>query len=278
MELNFMILRSLTFIIAKEAMVLPSAILVLLISSSTLIVTAVTHNILRIAGGENTTIYKYPHSLFLKLDCGVYPRCGGSVLTQDILLTAATCFVNCKEPLNTKVMEVSMGDDYEEFGQIRKIVDFVVHEKHTGAKLANDIALGKVDIPMRLGDNVRRIILMKSPPYEPAFVAGWGSISAYEEPSKYLKHMPQHFVNIDECHKAFGPNRIADGTFCMENENSRPFEGDSGAALVVNDYIQIGIVSWGDMKKSYGKIIYTNISYHFDWISDNAKKLYCKRF
>ncbi|XP_063376839.1 trypsin eta-like [Cydia fagiglandana] len=174
-------------------------------------------------------------------------------------------------------MEVTMGDDYEELGQVRKIIDFIVHEKHTGAKLANDIALGKVDRPMRLGDNLQRIILMKTPPsYESAYVAGWGAINDKEEPSNYLKHMRQHLVNIEECHKVFGPNRIAEGTFCMEDENSRAFQGDTGAALVVNNYIQIGLVSWGHMKKSYSKIIYTNISYHFDWINETARNLYCR--
>ncbi|KAJ8726596.1 hypothetical protein PYW07_001294 [Mythimna separata] len=51
--------------------------------------------------------------------------------------------------------------------------------------------------------------------------------------------------------------------------------GDSGSALVVRGYIQIGLVSYKMPDVSRSLVVYTNTGYFYDWIKKISKKLYC---
>lgn len=54
------------------------------------------------------------------------------------------------------------------------------------------------------------------------------------------------------------------------------FRGDSGSALIVRRYIQIGLVSYKKPHISKSDIVYTDIGYYYDWIVTNAKELLCQ--
>ncbi|PZC81238.1 hypothetical protein B5X24_HaOG213339 [Helicoverpa armigera] len=67
------------------------------------------------------------------------------------------------------------------------------------------------------------------------------------------------------------------GTLCAQNRNLNSYasRGDSGSALVVRGYIQIGIVSYKVPKISRSLVVYTDTGYFYDWITHNTKRLYC---
>lgn len=51
--------------------------------------------------------------------------------------------------------------------------------------------------------------------------------------------------------------------------------GDSGSALVYREFHQIGIVSF--KVKSYPALmVYTNVTYYYQWIQTKSDQLYCK--
>ncbi|XP_028155775.1 uncharacterized protein LOC114349562 [Ostrinia furnacalis] len=66
------------------------------------------------------------------------------------------------------------------------------------------------------------------------------------------------------------------GTFCagVVSGPGNPDSGDSGSALVGKNHVQIGLVSY--KVSHYSLVMYTNVSYHFYWIRNNAQKLYCR--
>lgn len=51
--------------------------------------------------------------------------------------------------------------------------------------------------------------------------------------------------------------------------------GDSGSALIINKYVQIGIVSY--KTADYSLVVYTNVSYFYNWIKRAALKLFCRK-
>lgn len=52
--------------------------------------------------------------------------------------------------------------------------------------------------------------------------------------------------------------------------------GDSGSALVVRGYLQIGIVSHKISDVSASLIVYTDVPYYYNWISAASRALFCR--
>lgn len=135
-----------------------------------------------IVGGEMADINKHAHSAFLQIVCvtddAEKPRswiCCGSILNQKILLTAGHCLYGCT-PLSR--VKINLGDEHKDRGQINSMHSFMIHEEYNPQKNKNDICLVKVRKPLTLGKTVRRVALLRKPPYnEWGMVAGWGLIN-----------------------------------------------------------------------------------------------------
>ncbi|XP_028155776.1 mast cell protease 1A-like [Ostrinia furnacalis] len=152
--------------------------------------------------------------------------------------------------------------------------DFIIHEHYNGHTMANDIALVMATRALPLGNVVRRVILLNSAPkLKLAYVAGWGVMNYRDDVSLTLLEAVQELQPVSVC-KLMGP-RLR-GTFCagVVTGPGNPAEGDSGSALVGKNHVQIGLVSY--KVSHYSLVMYTNVSYHFYWIRNNAQKLYCR--
>lgn len=53
------------------------------------------------------------------------------------------------------------------------------------------------------------------------------------------------------------------------------FSGDSGDALIVKNYIQIGINSHKIKAVSNSLAVYTDVGYFYEWITTHAKMVFC---
>ncbi|XP_050670441.1 serine protease 42-like [Leptidea sinapis] len=65
---------------------------------------------------------------------------------------------------------------------------------------------------------------------------------------------------------------------CIDNQAPHHVQvtGDSGSALIVDDYIQVGIVSHKIPRASRSLTLYTDTSYYYDWIRDSVRFLHCR--
>ena len=132
-----------------------------------------------IVGGKNAKIENFPYSVFMARRCfevngdkGLPWVCGASIVNELMILTAAHCVGGCSHERRVSVFS----------GHIRKWKGFKstvetisIHPMFTVVTKGYDIALGKLKTPLIFGKNVKRIALMKQPPYfERAKVAGWG--------------------------------------------------------------------------------------------------------
>ncbi|XP_047987895.1 hypodermin-A-like [Leguminivora glycinivorella] len=212
--------------------------------------------------GIPSSIIDFPHSAYLAVQCNSrhgegYFSCGASIVNQAVLLTAGHCIIGCHKNIEAFAI---FGHDQKDRGTIEKVSRIIVHEHHAEGLLSNDIALLLLRKDLKFSCTVRRVALMRNPPnVEDAIVAGWGRVHELSyEVSNVLMSARQKILLPATC--LFTLNNPA-GTFCADSKPGMgfPASADSGSAIVINDFIQIGLVSYVDPHISKKITVYTNI-------------------
>ncbi|CAH4012602.1 unnamed protein product [Pieris brassicae] len=225
-----------------------------------------------VVGGEYAQIAQYPHSVFLDIYCGDSYICGGSLVTNQLVLTAAHCLSSCQSVRRDHII-IKYGHEVIDRMRTQSVRKFVKHRHYNDDTLVFDIAMVMARNAMQLGRFVKRVALMSKYPKQPSagYIAGWGVINSEQEESVVLKATVQKFQPNNVCSLL---GRLPVGTYCAGPITGRgaPDQGDSGSAFVIQGYIQIGIVSYKNPR--YSLVVYTNTTYHYDWILRTAKSDY----
>ena len=117
-----------------------------------------------------------------------YLICGGSIINEDTILTAAHCFEENVEENGISLKKLNtLPQDYfiyvgllkESAPPMRKyeIKNITVHENYVIKQFHNDIAIVKTMVKIAFSRNVKPICLPKAVPakYHKCFISGWGS-------------------------------------------------------------------------------------------------------
>lgn len=130
----------------------------------------------RIFGGYEAKPGQFPYQVSLRFyrePEGFGHFCGGSILTERFVLTAAHCVVNDLPKLSVLVGTHSK----ENFNKkdLHAVKRKFVHEEFSASKMSNDIALLELENPLHFNDTVQSI------PLNAEFVDGGvdGVISGY---------------------------------------------------------------------------------------------------
>ena len=240
-----------------------------------------------IVGGEDAEIQDYPYQVALLSTGGWgggYAYCGGSIINEYWILTAAHC-VQGESASNTAVR---MGSDanYASGGETYDAAEIIMHPNYNSNSMNNDIALIRLEDPISFNNSTQPVLLMCDPqvdlgvqdPGEMSWITGWGE----DEGTTNSTQLQVVGVPITTSSN-YGTNQI-DADMIMAGYSDGGYDscqGDSGGPMVVlaadgQTYLQSGVVSWGYGCAEAGYPgVYSRVSYFIDWICDNTDGAVC---
>ncbi|XP_045422639.1 coagulation factor X-like isoform X1 [Lemur catta] len=207
--------------------------------------------------------------------------CGGTILSEFYVLTAAHCLHQAKR------FTVRVGDrntEKEEGGETAHEVEVVVkHNKFVRETYDYDIAVLRLKTPIVFRVNVAPACLPEKDWAESTLmtqktgiVSGFGRTHEKGRPSSTLKMLEVPYVDRNSC-KLSSSFTITQNMFCAgyDAQPEDACQGDSGGPHVTrfkDTYFVTGIVSWGEgcaRKGKYG--VYTKVATFLKWISKSMK-------
>jgi hypothetical protein len=247
----------------------------------------------KVVGGVDVDIKDYPWQIALTSSPSGSGFCGGSIIGDSWVLTAAHC-VNGDNPgglyirCGASASFASGGDSYS-------VNQIIVHPNYSGNSY--DFALVEINGEFSYNENVQKIDLIDEGEIAAgvqdggvmATITGWGTTSSGGSLASVLQMVEAPIVENDvACGSATDSNGNSGQYPCSSldatmicagdliNGGEDACQGDSGGPLAVRSsdnsrWLLIGATSWG-----YGcaDVIYpgvwSKVSYVLDWITDNA--------
>lgn len=210
---------------------------------------------LRIVGGGETTIDRYPFQVLITANGG-QPSCGGSLIHPMIILTAAHCLVDSEGDRGSWDGAIT-GRTQTGFGGERlEISGFGVAADYNPDTNSNDYGILTLASP-----SARPTVKLAGAdegalwrPGRVAYVSGYGTISQGGAPSPVLKHLGVPVLADSTCSAvtSYGSAFNAGTMLCAGymGGGSDSCQGDSGGPLSApvdgGGYRLVGVVSWGD--------------------------------
>ncbi|XP_071567329.1 chymotrypsin-1-like isoform X2 [Temnothorax nylanderi] len=220
-----------------------------------------------IIGGKDAPIGKFPYQVSLRY-YRVY-KCGGSILNNRNILTAARCVAGLENQLNN--LKVHVGTNFLNLtGRAYDVANVSIHVNHlTG----NDIALVHLKTPLKYSSLVQPINLMTSDENlegKSCTLSGWGKKNDGEV-SNNLQEIELRVYPQEKCQRLWGRWGIKNTQLCtLTSEGEGACNDDTGSPLVANG-AQIGIVSYFYPCAMGYPDVHTRVSSFITWINANLR-------
>ncbi|XP_064085050.1 uncharacterized protein LOC135200367 isoform X2 [Macrobrachium nipponense] len=234
----------------------------------------------KIVGGDPTDIDQYPWMAGITTKSDDFTFCGGSLLNDLYVLTAAHC-----------LYQQYPDDIYVRFGETTRdsyksvnvdVEKMIIHPKYDiNIVYKADIGLIKLKQPIpTFTDKIFPVCLALGKETYADFdaqVSGWGRNSFGGDVTNGLMEATVRVLSTSTCRResAYEKFEVHKKVLCALGKGIDACQGDSGGPLVVLEgdrYKQVGIVSWGIgcAQQEYPGI-YTRVSSYSKWILKNSK-------
>nr|XP_019961542.1 PREDICTED: serine protease 33-like [Paralichthys olivaceus] len=216
----------------------------------------------RIVGGMDAEDGAWPWQVDVQKDKDGH-ICGGSIITESWILSAAHCFPN---PLDVSSYIIYAGryqlDGYNQHESSHRIRQVVIPSGYSEPNNGRDVALVQLSSPVTWSDNIRPVCLPTSNTLFPSgmvcSVTGWGNIRDGVPLSgvKTLQEVQVPIISQRLCQTMYQTNPsdqvdILSDMICAgyQEGGKDSCQGDSGGPLVCQmingTWVQAGVVSFG---------------------------------
>ena len=237
-----------------------------------------------IVGGIKANKGEYPWQVVIVMSNrrGSF-SCGGSILDENNILTAAHCaYDDTGKPFTSRQMAVRYEGVKLSKMKSSRVEKIHVEERYHPSRYPHDIAILHLKSPLKLEDgSVESITIPQAGAAEISDgtklkVSGFGKTSSRGRPVNRLRHVEIEYIEHERCRNNSDYGEIIqDGMICagyMEGKKDT-CQGDSGGPLVrYEEKLQVGVVSWGwgcGEKNRPG--VYVDTSKYAAWIEANMK-------
>uniref|UniRef100_A0A7N6AI96 Peptidase S1 domain-containing protein n=1 Tax=Anabas testudineus TaxID=64144 RepID=A0A7N6AI96_ANATE len=230
----------------------------------------------KIVGGQVASAGSWPWQVSLQISRRHF--CGGSLINDQWVLTAAHCTTWTSASSVTVYLGLQSREGYNPNQQFRRVSLIINHPRYISITQVNDIALLKLSSPVTFTNFVLPVCLAASDSTfysgTDSWVTGWGATaSGANTISQDLREVKVPVVGNRQCNCDYGVGTITNNMMCAGlSSGGKDFcQGDSGGPMVSKQgsrWIQSGIVSFGEgcaLPNFPG--VYTRVSQYQSWIN-----------
>ena len=216
----------------------------------------------QIVGGRDASSGMFPYQVSLRQNGRHF--CGGSIISNRHILTAAHCVQGLNNP---KIVSIHAGtNQLNSAGATYGVERIVAHAGYNANSLVNDVALIRVNKNIAFNNLVKAVKLASGGSYDGSnsVLSGWGLLRAGGSLPNNLQYINLRIQNLAQCKQVH--RNVIDSHICTFTKYGEgACNGDSGGPLVVNG-VQVGVVSFG-IPCGVGKPdVYTRVSSFGPWI------------
>ncbi|XP_062977531.1 transmembrane protease serine 12-like [Elgaria multicarinata webbii] len=241
----------------------------------------------RIVGGHDALVGAWPWQVSLQVyrfGVGYHHVCGGALINNNTVLTAAHCIKKWTDPALWRVVtglhHIFLHQSHTIAILVRAIL---IHSDFQKDTYENDIAMFKLADYIIFNDYIQPICLFNAPRFlidnSACYITGWGSAEEHGRGNYILQEAKVNVIPLYTCNRFdWYAGSVAWNMICAGSESGHvdSCQGDSGGPLSCsfsNDskYYLIGITSFGigcGRPKFPG--IYVRVGKYRSWVDSNV--------